>query len=66
MHLLLFSIAFLVGLVLCSIMLSVVASGVNTVIVLFAEAPSEFQSNHAELSNSMRTAWMKAYPDIIH
>lgn len=61
-----FLIAFLVGLVLCSIMLSPVASGVDTVIVLFAEAPTEFQSNHAELSNSMRSAWMAAYPDIIH
>lgn len=52
----------MVGLVLCSIILSTVASGVNTVIVLFAEAPAEFQQNYPELSNRMRETWAAAFP----
>jgi len=59
-----FLIAFLVGLVLCSIMLGVVASAVNTVIVLFAEAPADFEQNYPELSNKMRSAYAAAYPDV--
>jgi len=57
-----FLLGFVVGLVLCSIILSTVASGVNTVIVLFAEAPAEFQQNYPELSNRMRETWAQAFP----
>lgn len=57
-----FLTAFVIGLMLSSIMLSVVASSVNTIIVLFAEAPSEFETNHPVLSGEMRAAWRKAYP----
>jgi hypothetical protein len=39
-----------------------IASAVNAVIVLFAEAPAEFQQNYPELSNQMRTAWSDAFP----
>lgn len=56
-------LGFLIGLVVISITMSVIASAVNTVIVCFADAPSEFQSNHPELSNKMRAAWLGAYPD---
>ena len=56
------SFSFLVGLVISSIMLSVVDSSVNTVVVSFAEAPAEFEQNHPELSSEMRDAWMKVYP----
>lgn len=55
-------LGFTVGLVLCSIILSTVSSGVNTVIVLFAEAPAEFQQNYPELSNRMRETWQAAFP----
>lgn len=57
-----FFLGFIIGFVLCSIMLNVVASGVTATIVLFAEAPSEFQTNHPELSNQMRIAYAEAYP----
>ena len=57
-----FGFAFLIGLVITSIMLSVVDSAVNTVLVSFAEAPAEFEQNHPELSDEMRDAWMLAYP----
>lgn len=51
------SFSFLIGLVVSSILLSVVDSSVDTVLVSFAEAPSEFEENHPELSSEMRAAW---------
>ncbi len=57
-----FFIGFIVGLSVCSILLSTVASGVNTVVVMFADAPREFESNHPELSAKMRETWNKFYP----
>ena len=57
-----FFLGFLVGLVITSILMSTIASGVNTVIVLFAEAPREFQANHPELSRQMIDAWNLVYP----
>lgn len=59
-----FLLSFIIGLLLCSIVLNTIASGVNTVIVLFAEAPAEFQANHPELSNKMRSTYMEFYPDL--
>jgi hypothetical protein len=58
-----FWISFLVGLLLTSIMMSIVASAVNTVIVCFAEAPNEFQMNHPRLSDELRVAWRSMYPE---
>jgi len=57
-----FGIGILVGLIICSTFLSSVSSAVNAVIVLFAEAPSEFESNYPELSTEMRSAYISAYP----
>merc|ERR1712038_1130063 len=57
-----FVIGLVIGLVFCSILMSCVASSVNATIVLFAEAPAEFEQNHPELSLQMREAWQKAYP----
>mmetsp|Transcript_52514 Transcript_52514/g.61313 ORF Transcript_52514/g.61313 Transcript_52514/m.61313 type:complete len:176 (+) Transcript_52514:301-828(+) len=57
-----FLTAFIIGLVMSTIMLSVVASAANAVIVLFAEAPAEFETSHPELSGEMREAWRMAYP----
>jgi hypothetical protein len=53
----------LIGFIMASILMSVVASAVNTVIVCFAEAPREFESNHPQLSNEMRNAWRQAWPN---
>jgi hypothetical protein len=58
-----FMFGFLVGAVLSSILLSIVASAVSTVIVCFAESPSEFESNHPQLSMEMREAWRSAWPE---
>jgi len=45
--------------------MSTIDSGVNAVIVLFAEAPAEFQRNYPDLSNNMRAAWGETYPGSI-
>jgi hypothetical protein len=60
----LYSIGLLVGFIFSSILLSVVASAVNTVIVCYAEAPAEFEANHPHLSAKMRHAWSEAWPDL--
>ena len=57
-----FLLSFVIGLVITSILLSTIGSGVNAVIVLFAEGPNEFQQNHPELSNKMRQVWNEVYP----
>lgn len=45
-----------------AVLLGVVDSSVNTVLVAFAEAPSEFEEYHPQLSSEMRDAWRKVYP----
>eukprot|EP00594_Rhizosolenia_setigera_P015680 CAMPEP_0178964126 /NCGR_PEP_ID=MMETSP0789-20121207/15468_1 /TAXON_ID=3005 /ORGANISM="Rhizosolenia setigera, Strain CCMP 1694" /LENGTH=461 /DNA_ID=CAMNT_0020648795 /DNA_START=17 /DNA_END=1402 /DNA_ORIENTATION=- len=56
---------FFIGLMVSVVSLSVVDSAVNAVIVLFAEAPGEFQDHYPELSTKMREAYMSAYPDLM-
>jgi len=60
-----FFAGFILGLVLCSILMSTIGSAVNAVIVLFAEAPAEFQQNYPELSNKMTATWRSTYPGSI-
>ena len=57
-----FGLGFIVGLLITSILMSTIGSAVNAVIVLFAEAPNEFQQNHPELSQRMREIWNEVYP----
>ena len=57
-----FTLGFVVGLVICSILMSTIGSGVNAVIVLFAEAPAEFQQNHPQLSQKMVQVWSEIFP----
>lgn len=59
-----FFIGWLLGMVLSNILLQLVTSAVQTVVVCFAEAPSELQQNHPpELSSRMIEAWRSAYPN---
>ena len=58
-----FVIGFIVGYAICTTLFSVVSSAVNTVIVCYAEAPSEFQQNHPQLSANMRASWRQAWPN---
>mmetsp|Transcript_23247 Transcript_23247/g.46379 ORF Transcript_23247/g.46379 Transcript_23247/m.46379 type:complete len:482 (+) Transcript_23247:142-1587(+) len=55
---------FIISYIVILVMFGVVDSALNTVIVLYAEAPSEFQANHPELSEEMREEWLKVYPDL--
>jgi hypothetical protein len=57
-----FLLGFIVGLMICSIVMSTIGSAVNAVIVLFAEAPAEFQQNYPELSTKMRATWAEIFP----
>jgi hypothetical protein len=60
-----FLLGFVVGLVICSVLMSTIASSVDTVIVLFAEAPNEFERNHPDLSRRMRETWRQTFPGCI-
>lgn len=60
-----FGIGFLTGFLFASIIMSVVGSGVNTVIVCFAEDPAAFEQNHPQLSAEMRAAWTQAWPGLV-
>lgn len=58
-----FFVGFITGLVLTSTLLSLVSAAVNTVIVCYADAPSEFKLNHPKLAEDMYSGWSKAWPD---
>lgn len=56
------SVGFIIGMFLCLIIMGVISSSVFAAIVLFAEAPAEFESNHPEHSSEMRQAYLVAHP----
>ena len=60
-----FFLGFIVGLAICSILMSTIASAVNAIIVLFADSPREFEANYPELSQKMRQTWNEVYPGSI-
>jgi hypothetical protein len=51
-----------IGVVLTSVLFSVISSSVNAVLVCFAASPYDFAQNHPELSHEMRSAWKAVYP----
>ena len=54
----------ILGAFLASLLLtSVVESAVDTVIIAFAERPSDLERNHPVLYHQMATAWRMVYPD---
>ncbi|VEU37624.1 unnamed protein product [Pseudo-nitzschia multistriata] len=57
-----FVVGALVGLVVSSVLFGIISSSVNAVIVLFATSPVDFEQNHPELSEEMRTAWREVWP----
>ena len=57
-----FVLGFIVGLAICSILLSTIASSVNAVIVLFADSSAELQRHYPELSQRMLQTWREIYP----
>jgi hypothetical protein len=60
-----FFLGFLVGYKVSSVLLSTIGSAVNTVIVMFADAPAELQNNYPEISQKMRQVWSEMYPGMI-
>lgn len=60
-----FILGLFIGLFIASVALSTFGSGVNAVIVLFAEAPADFHQNHPELSTRMRQIWSEIFPGSI-
>ena len=52
----------LVGLVVSSVLFGIISSSVNAVIVCFAASPVDFEANHPNLSQEMRTAWREVWP----
>lgn len=57
---LLSGLGFVLGLMVCSIVLSVIDSAVCTVFVCFAEAPEALQHNDPALHGEMVKAWTEA------
>jgi len=57
-----FLIGFILGTAITAILLSTIASGVNAVIVMFADAPAELEKNYPEISHNMRSKWNEVYP----
>jgi len=57
-------IGFVIGVMLCSIMMGVLSSSVDAIIVCYAEAPEEFERNHPILHDEMKSAWMEAWPTV--
>jgi hypothetical protein len=60
---LIFFLCFLIGVSMAFILMGVVMSAVDTVIVCFAEAPSEFDTTHPALSQNMMLKWREVYPN---
>jgi hypothetical protein len=56
--------ALIVGILLSNLVFRALLSSVDSVIVLYAEAPHEFQQNHPQLAQEMRETWAQAWPDI--
>lgn len=54
----------IVAVTFISVFIYVVESAVNTVIVCFAEAPSELGRNHLTHDREMRESWQKVYPTL--
>jgi hypothetical protein len=56
--------ALFVGMLMSSLVFGVLVSAVDSIIVLFAEAPREFKENHPALAQEMEDAWTQAWPDV--
>ncbi|CAB9525936.1 Protein PNS1 [Seminavis robusta] len=54
---------FIIGILVSNTALFVMESAVRTVIVCFAESPTEFYECHPDLCELMRSGWAAAYPD---
>ncbi|CAB9514801.1 Protein PNS1 [Seminavis robusta] len=53
---------FLIGVIVCSIMMSVVRGAVNTLIVCWADSPARLEENHPEFTKDMADTWTSVFP----
>ena len=58
-----FGISFLVGLWVCSVMMSVVKGAVNALIVCWADSPAKLEYQHPVLTAEMAEAWDSVFPE---
>merc|ERR1712150_170856 len=63
-HLSSFLVGLIMGLIISSTSLFVIESAVRTIIVCFAESPTEFEENHPQLYQRMMDGWNETYPEI--
>lgn len=59
-----FWISFLIGVVISSVMMSVIQGAVDTVIVCYADNPQKLLENHPEDTTKMTEAWTKVFPSV--
>ena len=57
-------IGFFAGVILSLMVANVLISTTDSIIVLYAEAPREFETNHPALAQEMHDTWSQAWPDI--
>ena len=55
----------IIGLVLPSVVFSLISSSVNAVLICFASSPMDFEVQHPELSHNMRAAWRNVWPGAV-
>lgn len=58
-----FGIGFLIGYIICGILINVLDASTATVIVLFAEYPSDLKLYHPSLFDELKASYIRAYPD---
>jgi hypothetical protein len=56
--------ALFTGVMMSSLVFGVLVSAVDSIIVLFAEAPRELKENHPALAQEMEDTWAQAWPDV--
>ena len=56
--------SFFMGLMMSSMTFGVLVSAVDSIIVLYAEAPAEFKDNHPALCQELEDTWTQAWPDV--
>jgi len=57
-------IGFFAGVILSLMVANVLISATDSIIVLYAEAPREFEANHPTLAQEMHDTWSQAWPDL--
>lgn len=57
-------IGFFTGVIFSLMVANLLISATDTIIVLYAEAPSELHDNHPHLAQEMHDTWSQAWPDV--